>query len=274
MLIVRNLDPVANISHPAFTVGLVAIGKQIKRPVWFALPFIGLIFVGWFRCIRHRARAGELYILFYLGAASLYPAVRVRYVLPVMPLALYYLTRGTDSVIGWVKRKPAPVTGPVGPAGVTILVAAVLLSVLLLARQARFTIQDDFGPRGAENLYDRVDEGASAYMRAVGWIKAHAPKGTVIMDSKPWNSYLLSGHPTTTYPFSLNTQRAIDVIHRHHVAYVIEDDHWHWESDVFLRPVILAYPQAFKVVHVEQKPETIVYRVDRSKLPPRMEQKE
>ena len=267
-LIRANLGPVANVTHPAYTVGLVAIGKEVERPVWFALPFIGLIFVGWFRCMRQRVHAGELYMLFYLGAASLYPAVRVRYVLPVMPLALYYFTRGSDSVIGWVRRKPAPVTGPAGPVGIAVLVTAVLLSILLLARQARYTLQDDFGPRGAENLYDRVDKGASAYVRAVAWINANAPRGAVIMDSKPWNSFLLSGHPTTSYPHSLNVAKALEVIRRHRADYVIEDGYWHWQSAKFLRSVIAAYPELFEVVHVEQGPETIVYRVNRAALPP------
>ena len=266
-LIVNNLGPVANVTHPAYTVGLVAIDWESDHPVWFALPFIGLIFVGWFRCIRHRADAGELYLLFYLGAASLYPAVRVRYALPVMPLALYYLMRGTDSVAGWIRRRPAPVTGPAGPAGIAVLVLAVALSSLLLARQARFTWQDDFGPRGAENLYDRLDKGASAYARAVAWIDANAPKDAVIMDSKPWNSYLLSGHPTTSYPLSKHVTKAIGVIRRHHVDYVIEDGRWHWESTKFLQPVIAASPGLFQVVHVEPGPETIVYRVNHDKLP-------
>lgn len=263
-----NLDPVANITHPAYTVGLVAIRQEIERPLWFALPFVALIFVGWSRCIRRRVDAGELYMLFYLGAVTVYPAVRARYVLPVMPLALYYMMRGTDSVAGWIRRRPAPVTGPAGPAGLAVLVLAVLLSTLLLARQARFTIQDDFGPRGQDSLYDRVDKGASAYVRAVAWIDANAPKEAVIMDSKPWNSYLLSGHRTTCYPFSRDPREAIDVIRRHRVAYVIEDSHWHWESEKFLRPVIAAYPRLFEVVHVERGPETIVYRVNPDALVP------
>jgi len=267
-LIWKNLDPVANIAHPAYTVGLVVIGREIERPVWFALPFIGLIFFGWFRCIRVRADAAELYLLFYLGAASVYPAVRVRYVLPVMPLALYYLVRGTDSVAGWIRRRPAPVTGPAGPAGVAVLVLAVLFSALLLVRQARYTWQDDFRPHGMQNLYDRVDKGAWAYTRAVVWINAHAPKEAVIMDMKPWNSYLLSGHPTTSFPFSLNASKAVDVIRRHRVDYVVDDSHWHWETETFLRPVIAAHPGLFEIVHVEQGPETIVYRVNRAAMAP------
>ena len=264
----RNFDPVANITHPAYTVGLVVIGREIERPVWFAPPFIALVLVGWLRCIRHRVHAGELYVLFYLGAASLYPAVRVRYVLPVMPLVLYYLVRGIDSVGGWIRRRPSPVTGPAGPAGIAALVLAVALSALLLARQARFTWEDDVGPRGATSLYDRVDKGASAYVRAVAWIGANTPKGAVILDSKPWNSYLLSGHATTCYPLSRKVAKAIELIRRHRVDYVIEDGHWHWQSAKFLRPVIAGHPELFEVVHVEQGPETIVYRVNRTVLRP------
>jgi hypothetical protein len=268
-LIVKNLDPLANNIHPAFTVGLVAIGKAEERALWFAIPFVLVALLGWARSVREQRGPAELYILFYLGLASLYPAVRARYLFPVLPLALYYFARGADAAVGWIRRVPAPAQGPAGPAGIVVLASAVILSALLVARQARFTLQDNFGPRGADNLYDRVDLGASAYHRAVAWIDAHAPKDAVIMDSKPWNSYLLSGHPTSTFAFSRDTSKTVALIHRHGVDYVIEDGWWHWETRKFLKPVLAAYPRAFRLVHVERGPDTFVYRVDRGALPPR-----
>jgi hypothetical protein len=64
-------------------------------------------------------------------------------------------------------------------------------------------------------------------------------------------------------------QDTIDILHRHRVDYVIEDTGWFWQTRDFLQPVLKDYPEAFRTVHVEQGPETRVYQVDRSKLPPR-----
>ncbi len=115
--VLSNFDRVARIAHPAYTVGLVSIGKPTDASPLFAAPFILLILIGWVLCIRARPRSAELYMLFYLGAATLYGAIRVRYVLPVMPLALFYLVRGVDAVIGAVRRRSVNVSGPAGAGG-------------------------------------------------------------------------------------------------------------------------------------------------------------
>lgn len=267
-LIVKNLDPLANSSHPAFTVGVVAIGKQAERRIALAVPFAALMLVGWIVCVRDRPRTLELYMMFYLGAITLYPFPRVRYMLPLMPLALYYLFRGSDAVIGWLRRRPAPVTGPARPMGLLVLGSAVVLSGFLIVRQATFTFQDNFGPRGAENLYDRVDYGASPYFRAAAWLRDHTDPDAVIMGVRPWILYLVSDRHTTVYHFGRVMQTTIEVLHRHRVDYLIEDTDWYWQSAEFLRPVIEAYPEAFTRIHAESGPKTIIYRVNRSQLPP------
>lgn len=264
--ILANVHGVAKIAHPGFTVVEAAIGRAGKGPLPLALPFILLILVGWLRCARERPGALELYMLFYLGAATLYPAVRVRYVLPVMPLALYYLARGTDVLLAWARRRPTTAFGPAGAGGIIVLASAVVLSTLLLLRQARYTWADDFGPRGAANLYDRVDPGADAYFRAVDWIAARAPADAVIMGSKPWLAYLRSGHRTTVYPFTYDAAKTAEVIRKHRVDYLIEDGGWHWQCRDFLEPALKAYPGAFTLVHTEPDPVTRVYEVNRAAL--------
>jgi hypothetical protein len=267
--ILSNFDRVARIAHPAYTVGLAAIGKPSEPPLVFSIPFILLILFGWVLCIRGRPRSAELYVLFYLGAATLYGAIRVRYVLPVMPLALFYLVRGVDAAIGAIRRRPMDVTGPARAGGIVVLAAAVILSALLLVRQGRFTYQDNFGPRKAASLYDRVDMGAGSYFRAAEWLRDNTPPEAVIMGMKPWLAYLITGRHTTVFQFGYDMQDTIDILHRHRVDYVIEDRGWFWQTRDFLQPVLKDYPEAFRTVHVEQGPETRVYQVDRSKLPPR-----
>jgi hypothetical protein len=266
--ILSNFDRVARIAHPAYTVELFAIGRPTGASPLFAVPFIVLSLIGWILCIRGRPRSAELYMLFYLGAVTLYGAVRVRYVLPVMPLALFYLVRGVDAVVGAIRRRSVDVNGPAGAGGIAVLAAAVFLSVLLLARQARFSYQDDFGPRKAANLYDRVDMGSGSYFRAAEWLRDNTPPDAVIMGMKPWLAYLITGRHTTVFQFGYNQQDTIDILHRHRVDYVIEDRGWFWQSRQFLTPLIEAYPGAFTEVHREEGPETRVYRVDRSNLPP------
>lgn len=266
-LVISNFDRVARVAHPGYTVGISAMGVAAEPPFILSVPFILLILAGWFRCLRGGPGAAELYMLLYLGAATVYPAVRLRYVLPIMPLALYYLMRGTDLVIARVRRRPSLAGGAAQAGGLIVLASAVLLSVFLLARQGRFTYTDNFGPRGASNLYDRVDRGADAYYRAVGWITRETPPDAVVMGTKPWLAYLISDRHTTVYPFGYDIGKAVDVIHRHRVDYVIDDGYWHWQIGEFLRPVMEAYPDAFEAVHTETDPDTRVYRVDRSALP-------
>jgi hypothetical protein len=266
--ILSNFDRVARIAHPAYTVGLVAIGKATDAPPLYAAPFILLILIGWVLCIRGKPRSAELYMLFYLGAASLYGAIRVRYVLPVMPLALFYLVGGADAAIGAIRRRPMDVNGPARAGGIVVLAAAVILSALLLVRQGRFTYQDNFGPRKAANLYDRVDMGAGSYFRAAEWLRDNTPPEAVIMGMKPWLAYLITGRHTTVFQFGYDLRDTVDILHRHRVDYVIEDRGWFWQSRRFLTPVIEAHAGAFTQVHREEDPETRVYRVDRSKLPP------
>jgi hypothetical protein len=264
----KNLDPLTNISQPAYTVGLAAAGRAHDRPRAFAIPFIALMLVGWIRCMRHGVRASELYMVFYLGVITLYPFARVRYMLPLMPLALYYLFRGSDVAVAWLLRRPERVTGPARAAGLVVLGSAVVLSTLLVVRQARFTFEDNFGPRGAENLYERVDRGASPYFRAAAWLRDHSRPDSVIMGIRPWIAYLVSGRHTTALHFGSELKGTVNILHRHQVGYVIEDTDWYWQTREFLKPALEAYPDAFSKIHVEHGPETIIYEVDLSALPP------
>ena len=266
--VISNFDRIARIGHPGYTVGITAMGVAAEPPLIFSIPFILLILVGWVRCLRGGPGAVELYMLLYLGAVTVYPAVRVRYVLSIMPLALYYLVRGTDVAIAWMRRRRSESDGPAGWGGLMVLVSAVVLSFFLVIRQGWFTWQDNFGPRGAQNLYDRVDYGSGAYFRAAKWLGANADPDAVIMGIKPWLAYLVADRKTTVFPFSYSVQAAVDVMRRHRVDYVIEDRHWFWQTRDFLMPVLDAYPEAFKVVHTESDPHTRVYRLDRSALPP------
>ncbi len=266
--ILANFNGVGKVAHPAYTLAEAALGRPNEMPVVLSGLVILVIFVGWARWVRAGPGALELYMFFYLAAATLYPAVRLRYVLPIMPLALFYLVRGTDAVVNWARRRTAPVSGPAGAAGIIVLATAVVLSVLLLVRQGRFTWVDNFGPRGASNLYDRVDMGADAYFRAVDWIAERSPKDAVIMGSKPWLAYLRSGHPTTVFAFSYDTKKTAEVLRRHRVDFLIDDSGWHWQCLDFLLPALEAYPDAFELVHTEPDPETRVYRVNRAALPP------
>jgi len=264
----RNLTPLAQISHPVFTVGLVAVGREGSDVPTFAAPLIALMLIGWIRCVRAFPRSAEWYIFFYLGLLMLYPFSRGRYMLPIMPLALYYLVRGVDGVVDALRRRSSPLPGPAGIAGLLVLGSAVLLSGLLLFRQARFTWQDNFGPKGAENLYDRVDRGASPYFRAGRWLRHHSEPDAVIMAMHPWLLYLIADRHTTVYYLGDDRQKSIDVFHRHHVDYVIEDTRWYWQTREFFQPLLRAYPRAFRLVHTEAGPPTNVYHVDRSQFPP------
>lgn len=87
-------------------VGMLLLGRLLPVLGEIGLGFLSVILsllavVGWAVCLRQRLPVAELYVALSLGIIVLWPWEPTRFLLPLIPLLLFYVVQGGQALLGW-----------------------------------------------------------------------------------------------------------------------------------------------------------------------------
>jgi len=249
---------------------MVAIGPQILLGLAWVVTALALW--GWLADQQRWKSSLWLFLPFYLGIAVLWAYPPARFLLPVMPLVLYYAWRGIEDLCPRARV-------PEWKAGTACVAVLVLLLANGLVRQARIT---------ARSGYVFLNTGTETWHQMNGafrWVRSNTQRSAVFVCG--WDSamYLYTGrrairgynpnafqmdyaaHPKDP----LGTTAAFgEAILREGVDYavVVQDPSArgepHFYAELFGR-FEARYPGTLRSP-VEVAPECVIYRVDRARL--------
>lgn len=173
-----------------------------------------------------------------------------RFFLPIIPFFAIYFFKGIILLQKKLKAKyflPASV-------GLTIF-----LNILVIMPQIRTSIATNLAYlRG--NHYAGYPLDWQRYFEMINWIDKNIPEDKVIMARKPEFVYLLSGHKSFYYPFTLDTGEIKASIKK--ADYILFDNfQWTATTYQYLLLVLQQTLEKFSVVHKTKSPEFFLLKV-------------
>ncbi|MBR9989062.1 MAG: hypothetical protein KFH98_04855 [Gemmatimonadetes bacterium] len=221
-----------------------------------------LALAGWVRRVR-MARVADLFVPLYIGLIFVWPEVwsGERFLLPVLPLILYY---AADALLAGLRRL-VPAYAFAG--GAATLALFVLLALPGIAEAARIG-------RACTALYqagDRIPCVGAVWDDFFGLAEdaPHMlPDDAVVLSRKPRLFYALGGHRSSIYPFSQDPGQFFATADSVGARYVIFDQ-LGGTADAYLRPVLMRKPQAFCIMRVTPATGTMLFgiRPDHTAVP-------
>lgn len=211
------------------------------------LALAGYAVAVWWRRDQHRLLL--IYAVFFLGTVLLWPWPGDRFVVPIIPLLVFFAVRALAQLLCQVRR-----FGGQSVAGVLMAASAAVLlwgnAGLLdgLARRARA----DYPPAWRN------------YYAAAQWLRANTPANVVVCARKAFWLYVASGRRAVPYPF-VEPDGVLTDLDRHGVDYVVVEQLGFRQTPMFLLPAIGAHAERFDVVWQQGRPDTYVlaYRAGR-----------
>ncbi len=197
----------------------------------------------------------ELYVIVFIAVVLLWPDVwsDVRYIMPIVPLILFYLLHGASVIVRAFYRQTASNS-------VVVAVSACLIAISSISAQA----MEIPGSLRNLNLYLRGDRYAGYHpawrnlFQAGDWIRENTPEESVITVRKPRLFYLHTRRRVEGYPFTTDTDSVLTRITA--TDYVVVDA-VSGTTYRYLIPAIQKVPERFKLVYRLDKPFTGVLEV-------------
>lgn len=209
-----------------------------------ALPVIGVALTvsalaGWVLSVRERVGVAEIFFPLYAGLILVWPAVwgGDRFALPLYPLVFLY---GAVCIRALGRR---------GPPTVVSVVGAVALLALLLPAAGHWldgNRQNGLCDAVAEEQGPWACYGARVgyFVRAASWTSSGLPDGAAVLSRKPRHFYLLSGHPSRTFPFDADPAAHIELADQIGARYVLLDQ-WDGQAARYVGGAVMQRPDAF-----------------------------
>lgn len=214
-----------------------------------------LVLAGLGRRMRRGFGILEAYFLVYLAIVLLWPEAwsDVRFIVPVIPLLLLYLSEGAGLVAS------LPARGDDIAVRAAAWTAAAVISISGAAQLAR-------APENFKMLADYAhgDRYAGYYpnwrtfFEAADWVKANTPEDAVVTVRKPSLFHVWTGRKVDGYPFSTDPDTVLSSVFR--TDYVIIDQ-VSGTTYRYLVPAVQKMPERFRAVFQTGEPVTWVLEV-------------
>ncbi|MGQ9664422.1 MAG: ArnT family glycosyltransferase [bacterium] len=220
------------------------------------LIFVGVVFlvlviagiINNFKCFA----LIDAYFIISMLVLFIWPRVwsSERFFLPLIPFFLIYFFKGIILLQKKLKAKFF-LTASVG--------LTILLNIFAIIPQIKTSITTNLAYlRGSHYAGYPLDW--QRYFEMISWIDKNIPENKVIMARKPEFVYLLSGHKSFCYPFTLDTGEIKESIKK---ADYILFDNFQWTATTYryLLPVLQQTPEKFSVIHKTKSPEFFLLKV-------------
>jgi hypothetical protein len=229
------------LSFPKFTGGFILLGLGVTA----------VILTGFIRQARSSLSLLEIYTALFLGVCLLWPEVwsGLRFVIPIIPLLLYYFLCGLRSVTG-------PLEVHLFRGAGRLALAAVLMLVLFSSAR---------GIAKAEARFPRYPAQWENYFIAARWCRGNTDPESIFVARKPSLFYLHAQRQVLNYPYTSDTDRMMSFLNEEEIDYVLLDGFsWTNTTRRYLMPAIGEHRDRFQPVYRLENPNTWVLKL----LPP------
>ena len=223
---------------PAVVLPLVSSAKAIL-PL-FGVAVSGVTLWGFITEAKKRGMGMvEWCVLFAAGVLSVWPTVWSgdRFLLPILPLLLWYLMAGLRDLARRLKLLKLPAY------------AAALLAVICLAAnigQAGTNLKN-LSDYAKGDRFAGYDDAWRTYFQASEWLRDHTDPNAVVVSRKPVFTYLVSGRQSFVYPYVADEKQVLDDIDRRGATHVFLETFF-GSSTQYLYPVIRDHPERFQQI--------------------------
>jgi len=221
---------------------------------WLSFPVLilaGVTVHATYVALRHgRDLLLWLYSAMYLGTLLLWFWQGDRFLVPILPLVLYFAVRMLLDGVRWAGARGY---GTVGRGILGLAAGAWILAGLHDTAGLRAFARDGYPPRL---------RAWSNYQRAGEWLRVHTPPEAVVMCRKGYWLYVVSSRRCVPYPFA-PPDSILARIERDHVGYVVVESLGFSQTSRFLIPAINAHRRHFEAVWQRPDPPTYVLRYTR-----------
>ncbi len=223
------------------------------RPLAIAASFgvLGFGFYGWLRRAR-RPGITELFLPLYLGLLLIWPAVwsGERFLLPVLPVLLYYAGDGLVRA-GWLARRRSGFAAA-AVAGAVLVVLALPQLAMAVTRSGDCMIEYRMG-----NRYACLHPAWRDFFGVAEWAGAQLPADAAVLSRKPSLFWAIAGLPSRSYPLSPEFAALLETARAAGARYIVLD-HLDGLSQAYLGPAIAQRPGSFCLLYRSARDGTAV----------------
>jgi hypothetical protein len=236
---------------------LGAVNRTPEGPVWSSVALgvavTGLAVAGWLTKMTVRITPAGLFVFLYIGLITLWPEVWTdkRFLLPVLPLLAIYSLYGIASMAAL----RFPREGAVAAAALVLILASPAL--LSTARKVPLTLT-------CQRVFLRGDSCMTgdyrSFFGAALWAAGNVPPGSVLSNRHPRLFFLYSARQGDVYEFSTDPAVVLRDLEAMGATHVVLD-RTSVTTDIYLRPVLVAFPDRFIEIYSGGAPVTRIYRM-------------
>jgi hypothetical protein len=247
--IVENDWKYLSVHLPILLTGGTAAGVVLLSVLTFLLAL-----AGWVRRLR-RPRVAELFVPLYIGLIFIWPDVwsGERFLLPVLPLLLYY---AADALLGGVRRMAPGYAFASGAAALGLVLAMALPGIVQAARAG----QACTALYRAGDRYPCVGTVWDDFFELAEQAPQMLPDDAVVLNRKPRLFHALGRRRSSIYPFSDDPAAFFATADSVGARYLVFDM-LGATADTYLRPVLLRKPQAFCIMRVMPATGTVLFGI-------------
>ena len=194
----------------------------------------------------------EMFLPLYLGLLLAWPAVwsGERFLLPVLPVILYYAGASLTAIAGAASRGAARRTGGagawVGAAAVFLIVVLAMPRLADAARLSRFCMAE----YGAGERYPCLVAEWHDFFTVAETAREALPDDAVVLSRKPRLFYVLANRRGRNYPLTDDAGAFFDEVEDSGARYVVLDRLGR-PAEVYLAPVLRGRTERFCVLYAE-----------------------
>lgn len=215
--------------------------QTVFNPVTLGIAAVALY--ASFLCIRRRENLLIwIYGVLFLGLMFLWPWVGDRFLLPAIPVLLFFAVRVAGDLLARLSAVAGrPLSAVLGATALLLLIYSQLDGLQNHARYARGPYQP-----GWQRYYD-----------AGLWVCGNLPSDSVISCRKGFWMHVVSGRRTISYPFK-DPDAVLAGLRSRGADYVVVDQLPFPSTARYLVPAIRKYPDLFRIVWHGKNPDTYV----------------
>ena len=208
-----------------------------------SLAFCALAAYGVFVCLRRRDHLLPLiYTAFFLFTVVVWPWTGERFLIPIVPVALFFAFRGALDLAGRLGDRKR-MAGAVLVAALALTGVGHVRGLSVLAQRAT----SEYPPQW------------NNYYLAGRWLAANTSQDALVVCRKSYWMYIVSGRTAQVYAFD-QPQAVLRGLEEAGADYVVVDQLGFSSTYDFLVPAIQRYPERFELLWQKSGPDTYIFR--------------
>lgn len=212
----------------------------------FVIVLVFVTFLGAITAIQRKEYILPLYFTFFLGFLAFWPWDTIRFIVPIMPVVIYFFIRGLYFIAKLVVDTYSFDQKYINYAFVGMVI--VLLISTLPGFFSKYTELREF----------KYDDGMVKYKYIAEWAKNNTKEDKIFLVRKPHLFYLWANRTAKTYPFSLDGAAWFnDVIYS---DYLLRDE-LGTTTDYYVDNILAKLPELFLVEHSVPMSKTVLFKM-------------